>query len=94
MLSGEEFLLLQDRLGLTSCNGKFFILNRLGLRVLRSLPLGLGLGFSDAANAGKSEMRAKNSVNLVVLWGNEKGKIILKNILTAGNTEAKDGRVG
>ncbi len=33
-------------------------------------------------------------MDLAFLWGNEQGDIVLKNILTAGNTEASDGNVG
>ncbi len=51
---GEELLLLRDGLGLTSCNGNFYALNRLGLSILCSLSLGLGLVFGDAANVGGS----------------------------------------
>jgi hypothetical protein len=54
----------------------------------------LGLGFGDASNAGGNYTRAKDSVDLAFLWGNGQDDIVLKNILTAGNTEAKDGGVG
>jgi hypothetical protein len=64
-----------------------FVLNGLGLCVLCSLPLGLGLGFGDTVNASGSLTRAKDSMDLTFLWGKEQGNIILKNILAAGNTE-------
>ncbi len=67
MPTEEELLLLQDGLGLTSCNGKFYVLDWFGLCILCSLPLGLGLGSGDAANAGESKTRAKNSVDLAFL---------------------------
>jgi hypothetical protein len=77
-----------------SYNGDFYVLDQLGLWVPCSLLLGVDLGFGDAANAGKSKTRAKDSKDLAFLWHNEQGIIVLKNILTAGNSEASDEGVG